>query len=76
VAKKTVERIREKVSRLYEQGAREGCIEAYLLYWGRRVQSGAGALTNATDGCANLLLLLIGYWNDALLFEFSPLCAG
>jgi RNA-directed DNA polymerase len=42
VAAKTVERMVDKVSRLYEQGADEVRIEAYLIRWWRWVRSGVG----------------------------------
>jgi Reverse transcriptase (RNA-dependent DNA polymerase) len=42
VAAKTVERMVDRVSRLYEQGADDGCIEAYLIRWWRWARSGVG----------------------------------
>ena len=40
VAKKTVHRMRSKVSRLYEQGADDSRIEAYLNRWWQWVRTG------------------------------------
>jgi hypothetical protein len=40
VAKKTIERMLDKVSRLYEQGADDNCVEEYVRRWGIWVRSG------------------------------------
>ncbi|EGJ31095.1 hypothetical protein LYNGBM3L_43750 [Moorena producens 3L] len=45
VAKKTVERMVDKVSRLYEQGADEQRIETYLNHWWRWVRSGVDGVS-------------------------------
>ncbi|NEO79426.1 hypothetical protein [Moorena sp. SIO4G3] len=45
VAKKTVERMVDKVSRLYEHGADEVRIEAYLNHWWRWVRSGVDGVS-------------------------------
>lgn len=42
IAAKTVERIVDKVSRLFEQGADDVRIEAYLIRWWQWVRSGVG----------------------------------
>ena len=47
MAQKTVERMLEKVSRLYEQGAEELRIEAYLKRWWQWVRSGVDGLLSA-----------------------------
>ncbi len=59
VAKKTVERMLEKVSRLYEQGADEVRIETYLLRWWQWVRSGVDRVScfcvgfDASCACVN-----------------------
>ncbi|AOX00526.1 hypothetical protein BJP34_14665 [Moorena producens PAL-8-15-08-1] len=45
VAKKTVERMVDKVFRLYEQGADELRIETYLNHWWRWVRSGVDGVS-------------------------------
>ncbi len=52
VAKRTVERMVDKVARLYEQDADEFRIESYLIHWLRWVRSGLHGLVTC-----NLLLL-------------------
>ena len=42
VAKKTIDRMLEKVSRLYEQNATDDCIETYVGRWWQWVRSGIG----------------------------------
>ena len=49
VAKKTVQRMLEKVSRLYEQGADTERIEAYRSHWWRWVSSGVDGINWAVD---------------------------
>ena len=44
VSKTSETRMREKVLRLYEQGASSGCIEVYLKPWLSWVQAGLGEL--------------------------------
>ena len=56
VAQKTVERMVDKVSRLYEQGADELRIEAYLKRWWQWVRSGVDGVLMAREG-AHLLSL-------------------
>ena len=50
VARKTVERMVDKVSRLYEQGADELRIEAYLKRWWQWVRSGVDGVLTAGEG--------------------------
>ncbi|NEP54939.1 MAG: hypothetical protein F6K65_41630 [Moorea sp. SIO3C2] len=45
VAKKTVERMVDKVFRLYEQGADQQRIETYLNHWWRWVRSGVDGVS-------------------------------
>ncbi|NET68722.1 MAG: hypothetical protein F6K63_31745 [Moorea sp. SIO1G6] len=45
MAKKTVERMVDKVARLYEQGADEQRIETYLNHWWRWVRSGVDGVS-------------------------------
>ena len=44
MAKKTVERMVDKVTRLFEHGAEYVRIESYLTHWLRWVTSGIGGL--------------------------------
>ena len=50
VAKKTVECMMDKVTRLYEQGADEGRIESYLIHWRRWVSSGVDGVIRLAFG--------------------------
>ncbi|WP_424103115.1 hypothetical protein [Moorena producens] len=49
VAGKTIERMVEKVRRLYEQGASSGRILSYLLLWGRWVRTGVQTVLGVGD---------------------------
>ena len=49
VAKKTVDRMLEKVSRLYEQGADRFRIEAYLRRWCQWVRTGVTGIIGLGD---------------------------
>ena len=51
IARKTVERMLVKVSRLYEQGADVVRIEAYLKRWWLWVRSGVDGVLCAGDRC-------------------------
>ena len=51
VAKKTVERMLVKVSRLYEQGADEVRIETYLKRWWQWVRCGVDGVFRKGDSC-------------------------
>ncbi|NEP15008.1 MAG: hypothetical protein F6K14_33510 [Symploca sp. SIO2C1] len=58
VARKTVERMVEKVRRLYELGASDERILSYLLHWGRWVRCGLFGvfLVGEQPGCEIMLL--------------------
>ena len=61
VAKKTVDRMLVNVSRLYEQGADEFCIETYLKRWWRWVRSGVEPfLTSGERTCVTMVVKLDG----------------
>ncbi len=49
VAKKTVNRMRSKVSRLYEQGANQVRIETYLRRWWQWVRTGVTGVDDCLD---------------------------
>ncbi|NEO94798.1 MAG: hypothetical protein F6K56_33245, partial [Moorea sp. SIO3G5] len=53
VAGKTIERMLEKVRRLYEQGASSGRILSYLLLWGRWVRTGLDGVFGVGDWLGN-----------------------
>ena len=57
LAQKTVDRMADKVSRLYEQGADVGRIEAYLKRWRQWVR---GGLDRVLCECVSLLSCVVG----------------
>ena len=65
VARKTVERMLDKVSRLYEQGADDIRVETYLKRWWQWVRSGI-------DGVLNTIDWLDWVWFGALHFINAP----
>ena len=68
VAKKTVERMLEKVSRLYEQGADGVRIETYLKHWWRWVRSGVdGVLIDGVRSQMSWICVLSACRSDGLV---------
>ncbi|NEP26260.1 MAG: hypothetical protein F6K49_31130 [Moorea sp. SIO3I6] len=59
VAKKTVERMVDKVFRLYEQGADEMRIETYLNHWWRWVRSGVDGVSLVGFGLVVFITLTL-----------------
>ena len=68
VAKNTVRRMLEKVSRLYEQGADTERIETYRSHWWRWVRSGVDGLFRAVE---RFFIWLVRY-----AAEFAPNISG
>ena len=69
VARKTVERMLDKVSRLYEQGADKLRIENYLKRWWQWVRSGV-------DGVLRVVAGIDWGWVCALHFINAPYKSG
>ncbi len=57
VAAKTIERFAERVARLYDQGADDLCIGAYVRRWQRWVVRGLGARKGALEECCRTWLV-------------------
>lgn len=77
LAKKTVDRMLDKVSRLYEQGADELRIEVYLERWRQWVWSGVDeVLFNRSSGILGFLPQPYREEDDRTVLESFALCNG
>ena len=77
IALKTVERMLDKVSRLYEQGADEFRIETYLQHWWQWVRSGVDGVLMAGEGAQLVSLSALSrFLSVGLLLCFRTLQEG
>ena len=75
VAKKTVHRMLDKVSRLYEQGADEVRIEAYLKHWWQWVRTGVSGDYTVVDRLACALVGALHFINAPYKMAIALLTA-